>query len=191
MAKEEDITRKCIVSGEVKEKQELLRFTLAPDNAVIPDFNKKLPGKGVYVCNKKTALSKAVEKGLFAKALKVKAKADMKLVEMAEAILRSRGLASINLARKAGVLITGFEKVAEAIKRNKVAFVLEANDAGEDGHQKILSAAKGIEVFGVYSTEELDKALDKINTVHVAFEKGEMASSVRNDLERFKSFVEG
>jgi len=190
MAKEEDINRKCIVSGEVKEKHELLRFTLAPDHAVIPDFNKKLAGKGVYVCNKKTALSKAIEKNLFAKALKVKARVDIKLADMAEAILRKKGLESINLARKAGILITGFEKVAEAIKKNKVAFILEANDAGEDGHQKILAAAKGIEVFGVYTTEELDKALDKINTVHAAFEKSEMAEKVRNDLERFRSFVE-
>ena len=190
MIKDTDITRKCIVSGEVKKKHLLLRFTLAPDNTVIPDFNKKLPGKGVYVCNKKTALLKAIEKNLFAKAFKVKAKVDVSLVSMAEAILRKKGLESINLARKAGILITGFEKVAAAVKKNKAAFMLKANDAGKDGHDKILLLAKGMEVFSLYSTMELDKALDKVNTVHAAFEKSEMANNVYKDLDKLRSFIE-
>lgn len=68
--KQETENRKCIVCGEVKEKELLLRFTLAPDNQVVPDFKKKLPGKGIYVSVSKTALQKAVEKNLFAKAVK-------------------------------------------------------------------------------------------------------------------------
>ena len=64
--KQETENRKCIVCGEVKEKELLLRFTLAPDNQVVPDFKKKLPGKGIYVSVSKTALQKAVEKNLFA-----------------------------------------------------------------------------------------------------------------------------
>lgn len=70
--KQETENRKCIVCGEVKEKELLLRFTLAPDNQVVPDFKKKLPGKGIYVSVSKTALQKAVEKNLFAKAVKKK-----------------------------------------------------------------------------------------------------------------------
>ena len=60
--KQETENRKCIVCGEVKEKELLLRFTLAPDNQVVPDFKKKLPGKGIYVSVSKTALQKAVER---------------------------------------------------------------------------------------------------------------------------------
>ena len=62
--------RKCIVCGEVKEKEQLLRFTLTPDNRIIPDFKKKLPGKGIYVSVSQAALQKAVDKNLFAKAVK-------------------------------------------------------------------------------------------------------------------------
>jgi len=143
---DKDITRKCIVSGEVRDKDLLLRFVLTPDGVVVPDFGKKLPGKGVYVCAYRSALKKAIEKGLFSKALKVKAKADDSLLEMSENILRKKGLESINLARKAGILITGFEKVIEAAKRSKLAFVVEANDAGKDGHNRILSVGKDLEV---------------------------------------------
>lgn len=167
--KQETEDRKCILTGEVKSKDELLRFTLISGGRVIPDFKKKLPGRGIYVSNSKQKLETAIQKNQFAKATKGRARADLSLVEMTEALLKKKGLEAINLARKAGELVTGFDTVKEALGRGKVAFILEASDAGADGHEKVLSMAKGLDVFGLYTTEELDKALDKVNTVHAAF----------------------
>lgn len=181
--------RKCIVSGAVMAKEELLRFTVTPDNRVIPDFKKKLPGKGIWVKNSKQVLTTAVAKNLFSKAYKKNVKADAGLVEVVEELLSKRGLDSISLARKAGVLLTGLDKVSEAIKKGKVAFVLEAKDAGSDGYNRIALLAKELEIFRTYNVEELDKALDKVNTVHVAFLKSPMAKSVYNEFSRFESFV--
>lgn len=135
--KQETENRKCIVCGEVKEKELLLRFTLAPDNQVVPDFKKKLPGKGIYVSVSKTALQKAVEKNLFAKAVKKNAKVSAELVQTVENILRKKGLESICLAKKAGDLVTGFEKVGEKIRHGKAAFLLEAADAGATDIRKL------------------------------------------------------
>lgn len=123
--KQETENRKCIVCGEVKEKELLLRFTLAPDNQVVPDFKKKLPGKGIYVSVSKTALQKAVEKNLFAKAVKKNAKVSAELVQTVENILRKKGLESICLAKKAGDLVTGFEKVGEKSDTARRPFCLK------------------------------------------------------------------
>ena len=65
MAKE--TARKCIVTGQISEKENLLRFTVTPDGQLVPDFKKKLPGKGVYVVNRKTALQEAIQKGCLRK----------------------------------------------------------------------------------------------------------------------------
>lgn len=184
-----DKERKDIVSGKVMDGNELLRFTVTPDNQVIPDFKKRLPGKGVYVACSLSALKTAVAKNLFAKAFKKNVKANAELVELVEKILRKKGLESINLAKKAGDLLTGFEKVREALGKGKAAFLLEAKDAGADGHEKMLSAAKGLEVFVLYDVEELDQALDRVNTVHAAILKGEMSKMVYNDLKRLNSFL--
>ena len=118
--------RKCIVSGEVMEKIDLLRFTATPDGLIIPDFKKKFSGRGVWVKCSKTSLQTAIDKNLFSKALKRSVKAEASLVEIVEAILCKRGLEVISLARKAGVLVTGFEKVCDVIKKGKAAFILEA-----------------------------------------------------------------
>ena len=187
--KELETSRKCILSGEVKEKEDLLRFVLSPEGIVIPDFKKKLPGKAVYVSNSKEALSQVVAKKLFTKGFKQSAKADENLVELVESILKKKGLDSINLARKAGILVTGFEKVSEVLKKGKVAFVMEALGAGSDGHHRIVLLAKGLEIFVLYSVEELDKALDRVNTVHIAFIKGDMAKMVHSDCKRLEAFL--
>ena len=39
--------RKCILTGIVKDKSELLRFTLLPGGLIVPDFKRKLPGRGI------------------------------------------------------------------------------------------------------------------------------------------------
>ncbi len=187
--KQENTQRKCIVSGQTLDKDALLRFTLTPDLQVIPDFKKRLPGKGVYVRNSRKALQTAVEKNLFAKALKQKAKVDETLTAQTEGLLRKHALEAVSLARKAGVLVTGMEKVSESLKKNKIAFILEANDAGEDGHRKILNAAGDIEVFRLFSSEELDKALNKVSTVHAAFVKGQMAQNVRGTFKKLFDFL--
>ena len=67
--------------------------------------------------------------------------------------------------------------------------MLEAKYAGEDGHEKLVSWAKNLEVFMLYGVEELDKALDRVNTVHVAFLKNDMAKMVYNDLKKLDEFL--
>ena len=185
-----ETTRKCIVSGEVMDKNHLLRFTVTPEGLVVPDFKKRLPGKGVYVCNKKTLLQKAIKNGLFSKALKIKAKADETLVDIVENLLKKQALDSISLARKAGNLICGMDKVLDVLKKNKVAFLIEAMDAGSDGRQRILNLAKDLEVFNLFKVEELDKELAKDNTVHLAFVKSSMADAVRETFVRLASFLD-
>ena len=65
--KENNSNRTCLVTGEEKNKEELLRFTLTPDRQVIPDFKKKLPGKGFYITNSGAVLAQAVSKNVFKK----------------------------------------------------------------------------------------------------------------------------
>ncbi|MDD4555946.1 MAG: DUF448 domain-containing protein [Alphaproteobacteria bacterium] len=189
MTRELDTTRKSIVSGEVKEIEHLLRFTEA-EGLLIPDFQKKFAGKGVYVENSISTLKKAIEKKLFSKFYKKNLNENMELITQVEKIMKKKGLDSINISRKAGILITGFEKVREVIIHDKAAFLLEAKDAGDDGHNKIISLAKEIEIFSLYTIEELDRALDKTNTVHIAFKKSPMAKTVHKDFMKLKNFLE-
>ena len=86
-------------------------------------------------------------------------------------------------------MVSGMDKVKEALKKNSVAFLLEASNAGNDGHSKILSMAQNIEIFNLFTIEELDRELAKENTVHIAFIKGKMANTVKDSFKRLASFI--
>ena len=186
---EQDVKRKCIVSGELKDKKDLLRF-VSWQGHLVPDFRKKLEGKGIYVTNSKQKLQTASAKGLFRRAAKRQLEEEGQIVEIVESLMLKRGLEFLNLAKKAGSLVIGLDKVLEKLKQDKVEFIVEANDAGDDGRKKIAGLKKNIPVFEFYNTDELDKALDKVNTVHAAFLKGNMANAAHAEFDKIKTFFE-
>lgn len=184
----EQVERKCILEGTVKPISELLRF-VELNNALLPDFNKKLPAKGMYVTNNRLSLAKALEKKLFHKVSRHCLNIADNFMEMVENLIKQQALSSINLARKSGILVTGFEKVKEAVKKNKVEFIIEATNAGHDGREKIAFLAKNVEIFNLFDIDELDMALNKENTVHIAVLKGDMTRVVYNNLKKYQNFI--
>lgn len=106
----------------------------------LPDFNKSFRGKECML-PAIGSLTKALEKKLFNKASRHNLKIAEGFAEMVEDLIKQKALDSLNLARKAGALVTGFEKVKEAVK-NKVDFIVEAADAGDDGKKKWHSLLK-------------------------------------------------
>ena len=182
--------RKCIVTGEVKPLAELLRFTLTPDNALVPDFDKKLDGRGLYVCVSKKLLKKALEKRLFAKSIHKGLKISEDLENQTEHLLYRKGLDWVNLARKAGALVAGFEKVKTSILKHKAAFVIEGADASDDISQKIEKADHHIEVFKTYNSEDLSAAIKTENTVYIAVLKSDIAAKVYDNIKRYQAFLE-
>jgi len=180
--------RTCMATKEEKPKDELLRFTLTPDRRVIPDFKKKLPGRGFYLANSRRLLEKAIAKRLFVR-LGKKTIVDENLPDMVENLLKTNALNALNLARKAGVLVTGFEKVKENLNKGKVAFLLQATDAGSDGRSKIAAAAGKTEILTLFKIEELDKALNRVNTVHAALLQSKMADMAYSQLKKWQIFI--
>lgn len=184
----ETIERKCIITGEIKPISEMLRF-VELDNELLPDFNKKLSGKGMYITANRLLLKNAIEKKLFHKVSRHNLKIADDFIDMVENLIKQKSLASLNLARKSGILITGFEKVKEAIKKNNVEFIIQATDAGRDGKEKMALLAKSLEIFNLFSIDELDATLNKENTVHIAVLKNNASSMIYNNLKKYQNFL--
>jgi len=183
-------TRKCIVTGKILPKAELLRFVVLENGQMLPDFNKKLGGKGVYLSNSKTLLAGlTLKKNPLNKILHTNVIISSELPDMVEHILSKKCLDAVNLARKAGDLILGFEKVKDVITKGKAAFVIEATDAGEDGKQKIATIAKDLEKFSLYDVATLSEALKRENTVYFAIAKSQISDMVREAFRRYQTFL--
>lgn len=184
--------RRDIVTGEVMDEAALIRFVAGPDGQVVPDLARKLPGRGLWVAADRASLETAAKKGLFARAAKARAVAPPDLADRVEMLLKRRLLSGLGLARRAGELTSGFEKVAAAIEAGKAAWLIEASDGAADGRRKLWGKTRKqsppTPVFGLFSAAELGLALGGENVIHTAFLAGRAADRWAEDARRLAGF---
>ncbi|WGU40282.1 RNA-binding protein [Phenylobacterium sp. NIBR 498073] len=184
--------RRDIVSGQVMDEGALVRFVAGPGGLVVPDLARKLPGRGLWVAADRASVETAVKKGAFSRAAKAKLAASADLADQVESLLRRRLLDGLGLAKRAGELISGFEKVASTLNAGKAAWLIEASDGAADGRRKILNVArkspKPPQLCGLFDAEELGLALGAENVIHTAFLAGRGADRWTNDVRRLSGF---
>ena len=172
--------RTCIVTRRPAEPDELIRFVVGPDGSVVPDLKRNLPGRGVWVTATRSALAEAIRKKAFGRGLKAEAKADAALLDLVEGLLAKQAREALSLANKAGLVISGFDKVEAAIARGPVRVVIHASDAAADGVRKLSQAVKRRfgESAAVKMTmrglnfAELGLALGRSHVIHAALLDG-------------------
>jgi predicted RNA-binding protein YlxR (DUF448 family) len=184
--------RRDIVTGEVRDEAGLIRFVAGPDGLVVPDLARKLPGRGLWVAADRASVATAAKKGLFARAAKAKITAAPELADLVESLLKRRLLSGLGLARRAGDLTSGFEKVSAAITAGRAAWLIEASDGAADGRRKLWAKTRKQSppppMFGVFTAEELGLALGAENVIHTAFLAGRAADRWAQDAYRLSGF---
>ncbi len=167
--------RRCIVTREVLPKESLVRFVIGPAGEVVPDIAGKLPGRGLWVKAERVVLAKAVAKNLFAKAARQAVSVPADLVDRTPAMVSQRCLDAIGLARRAGQVICGFEKVRDALRNERVRIVLAAADGAADGRGKLKALAGELPILALFTVAELSASLGRENVVHAALAPGRLA----------------
>ena len=183
-------TRKCIASGEIKNEDELLRFVKTSDSRLVPDFEKKLAGRGLYVSNSQSLLKKALEKNLFIKSIHVFLKIPNNMEEQVRDLLKQKGLERLAFANKAGAVAANFEKEDISALAQKVAFMIEAADGVSENCLTIKAFDENLEVLKVYDTQDLNQALGAQNTDFIAVLKSDIAAKVYQHIKRYQAFIE-
>ncbi len=184
--------RRDLVTREVMEESRLIRFVAGPDGQVVPDLARRLPGRGLWVAADRASVETAAKKGLFARAAKAPLKAAPDLPDTLDKLLKRRCLEQLGLARREGVLISGFEKSAAAIRGGRAAWLIEAADGSADGRGKLLALARHQTpppgVCGTFSAEELGLALGLENVIHAVLLAGGRADRWTDEVRRLAGF---
>lgn len=183
--------RRCIASGTVRPKAELLRFVVAPDGQVVPDVEQRLPGRGIWLSARRDVVNTAVGKRLFAKAARKAVLVPEDLVDRIERLLARRGLAILGLARRAGQAVCGFEKVKAELKAGRVAVLVEARDASEDGRGKLRALARSAPVVELFDAAELGSVFGRDHVVHVGVAPGGLAKRLLDEASLLAGFRAG
>ncbi len=170
--------RKCIVTGESQPKGGLIRFVVGPEEQVVPDLLGRLPGRGFYVTARRSALEKAVKKGLFARAARQAVKLPDGLVNEIEDQLARRVVDLISLARKAGDAVMGFEKVKDWLEKGRAAVLIQASDGSERGKTKLHAPPGETSFIGCLTARELGLSFGREHAIHGALASGGLTPRV-------------
>ncbi len=185
--------RRCIASGEVRPKDELVRFVVAPDGTLVPDPAARLPGRGLWLSPRRDMIEKACARNLFAKAARASIRLPDDLLEQTERALRRRCLDLIGLARRAGEAVAGYEKVKGRLATGPAGLLIQATDSADDGRRKVAALAKArnpdLPVVALFDAEELGRALGRSATVHVLLLPGRLADRLKAEVGRLAVMV--
>ena len=199
----------------------MIRFVVDPQGRVVPDVAAKLPGRGGWILADRATLESAVKKKIFVRfghrvlmspsrkatdveeldgmekeqvsGRKTPVLVDDDLLDTVVRLLGQRCLNYLGLVNRAGLLVSGFEKVRALLKADKCRAVITAKDAAEDGRRKIFSGTGNVldklRMIDMFTREELGQTLGLSNAVHVALLPGGMTESFLNEFSRYEGVV--
>jgi predicted RNA-binding protein YlxR (DUF448 family) len=170
---------------------------LDPDQRVVPDLKRKLPGRGVWITASREAVDKAVRQKSFARGFRQAVTVDPDLAETVEDLLRRAALQDLALANKAGCIVAGFTKVGKALTGERRMVLLHAADAAPDGRRKLDRLVEGVadadsdippSLTG-FTSSELSAALGRHNVMHAAITQDGAGRKFIGSALRYKRYA--
>jgi len=183
--------RRCIATGEVRDRSRLLRFVVGPGGELVPDVAARLPGRGLWMTPQRDILERAIARRLFARAARQSVAAPSGLADRTEALLVQRCLEMIGLARRAGLAVGGFEKVHGAVQTGTVGLLLLALDGAEGGRRKVGALASGLPVAIVLTATEMGSIFGREHVVNIAIRSGRLCDRLVALAEKIAGFRPG
>lgn len=171
--------RRCIATGVVRPKAELIRFVVGPDGLVVPDLAGRLPGRGLWVAADGAALRRAIDKSLFSRAARETLRVPADLADRVEALLHKNCIDLIGMARRAGQAVAGYEKVHAWLAEGRTRVLLAAADGAADGRARLAALAAAVRpaprLLEMFSADALGMAFARDRMVHAAVARGGLA----------------
>ena len=181
--------RRCLVTGESRPAQGLVRFVVAPDAeaGLVPDVAGRLPGRGLWVTARRDLVAAAAARNVFARAAKAPVKVAPDLADRVEALLARRLVDLVAMARRAGAAVGGFEKVRGAAAQGRLKLRLAADDASEEGERKLEGSAPAVTVL---NDAELGQAFGRESLTHAGVLDAGWAQRIGREATRLAGFRE-
>lgn len=165
----------------------LIRFVVDPEGCVLPDIANKLPGRGIWLKPERARIAQAAKRGVFARSAKRPVSVAADLAERVDSLLMARMLETAALARRAGQIVTGFDKVQTAMKVETGGVLVLAKDAGVEA-KRLIANWHGGRYIAAFEREELGRKLGRSQTVYALMTAGALAERMVSDARRLAGF---
>jgi predicted RNA-binding protein YlxR (DUF448 family) len=165
--------RLCIATRTAQPVAAMLRF-VAVGGGVVPDLERKLPGRGVWVTARRALVEEAARRGAFARGLKAKVKPPAGLPGMIDELLERSVLDALFRAGKAGLLVREPGARMAGGGRRVVALLRPRDGAADHGLEASAGRVRGdrVEIIEAFTTAQLGLALGCPYVVNAALLTG-------------------
>lgn len=180
--------RRCLASGALLPKSQLVRFVVDPAGQVVPDIGEILPGRGLWLTARRDILERAVAKGLFAKARRASAVARAGLADEVERQLGERCINLLGLARRAGAATFGADRVANWLASGQVGLLVVARDGAGADQRARGEIAAGIRRIDCLTAAEMGRVFGRDRVARAAVMPGPLADLLASEGSRRAGF---
>ena len=176
--------RRCVVTRARLPKENMFRFAVSPDRALIPDLAGKLPGRGIWLSASGDVIEGGGAKGrdmvrAIARAARGTVLVPPDLPLVLETALVRRISDFLGFARRAGQAIAGFEKARDWMRTHPTGLVLQASDGSEAERSRFRSAVRDtVPVLLPLTGADMGRVFRHENVVHVVVAPGKLADSL-------------
>jgi len=169
--------------------RDMIRFVVDPGGRVWPDIANKLPGRGIWLRADRASLEDARRRAIFAREARRPVVVDQALAETVADLLNDRLLELVSLARRAGQLVAGFDKVKAELDQAADGVLLQARDAGGEAG-RLRALLDGRPFIAAFDRFELGRRIGREQTVHAWLHAGRLADRVMLEAARLRGFRE-
>jgi len=145
-------TRSCVGCGENADKSDLLRFSVGPKHAVIPDLNGKLPGRGAYLHPNPDCFFNAEKKNGFRRAFRNNSLdfTAEKALSQVRLLFETQVINLVGLCKRAGLVLGGNRSVEYELKNKQLkqqpVMAFMATDSSSKRKETILGLCDGLDL---------------------------------------------
>ncbi len=183
--------RQCLVTKNVLDKSEMLRFVADYNNNIVFDVNHKLPGKGIWITADIAVLEKAISKNMFLQKHK-NVKVEELSLEVIANQLKLYILGLISLANKAGLVVLGQDRIGQHLDRDEVKAVIIAKDSSQNSKNKLQFHIKdNTPIVDVFTTADMDNIFPKDKVAFVGLRSGKIVENILNQSLIYKNIYAG
>jgi predicted RNA-binding protein YlxR (DUF448 family) len=178
LAEQRANSRRCVASGDSKDREDLVRFVIGPDGSVVPDLEGRLPGRGLWLTPDREVLETTRLAAALARAAKASVTVPPDLADRLERLLVQRCRELLGLARRAGQAVMGYEQVRAFLRGSDAArhgVLVAARDGAPGGRDKLRHLAPELPLVDVLESAEIGAAFGTGAVVHVALADGRLA----------------
>ena len=180
--------RRCLVTGDSRNREALLRFVIGPEGEVVPDVAARLPGRGWWLSPRRDIVEEAIRKRVFARASRRTVRVPDGLADLIEALLARRLVDTLGLARRAGHAVAGFERVAEAVRGGRAAVLVAALDGAEGSLRKLAALGRDLPRVTALTAAEIGAAFGRDHVVNAALGPGPLSRRLVADAMKLAGF---